>query len=130
MAKRQLQYGKSSEDECPMRIPKLFAALKKKRDFERKHLPFISSLVDYDIIIEIGYVQEQDRALTVKQLFLLKIASDATVRRRLARLTARGSVRRTTNVNDHRSDCLALSVSSLKAFDKYGALLAGIVTPS
>src|SRR5579863_5308881 len=111
-----------------MRFLKLFAGLKKKREFERKHLPFISSLVDYDILIEIGYAQERNQVLTVKQLFLLKIAPDATVRRRLARLTAQGAVSRTKNVNDYRSDCLALSSSSLKVFDRYGGMLEVIAT--
>jgi hypothetical protein len=111
-----------------MKYSKLFAGLKKKREFERNQLPFISSLIDYDIVIEIGYAQEQDRVFTLKQLFLINIASDATVRRRLATLTAQGTVRRTTNANDHRSDCLTLSASSLKILDKYGGVMAGIAT--
>jgi DNA-binding MarR family transcriptional regulator len=111
-----------------MKYPKLFAGLKKKREFERKQLPFIGSLIDYDIIIEIGYAQEQNQAFTLKQLFLIEIASDATVRRRLAKLTAQGIVRRTTNANDRRSDCLTLSASSLKTLDKYGDVMSGIAT--
>jgi DNA-binding MarR family transcriptional regulator len=111
-----------------MKFPQLFAGLKKKREFERKQLPFIGSLIDYDIIIEIGYAQEQSQLFTLKQLFLIKIASDATVRRRLARLTAKGIVIRSTNANDHRSDCLTLSAASLKVLDRYGGVLAGIAT--
>jgi DNA-binding MarR family transcriptional regulator len=111
-----------------MKFLKLFAGLKKRREFERKQLPFIGSLIDYDIVIEIGYAQEQSQTFTVKQLFLIKIASDATVRRRLAKLTAKGVVTRSTNANDHRSDYLTLSASSLKLLDKYGGVLAGIAT--
>jgi hypothetical protein len=111
-----------------MKYLKLFAGLKKKREFERDQLPFIASLIDYDIVIEIGYAQEQDHVFTLKQLFLIKIASDATVRRRLAKLTAQGTVRRATNANDHRSDCLTLSAPSLKILDKYGGVMAGIAT--
>jgi hypothetical protein len=111
-----------------MKYLKLFAGLKKKREFERNQLPFIGSLIDYDIVIEIGYAQEQDQTFTLKHLFLTKIASDATVRRRLAKLTMQGTVRRITNVNDHRSDCLTLSASSLKILDKYGGVMAGIAT--
>jgi DNA-binding MarR family transcriptional regulator len=109
-----------------MKYLKLFAGLKKKREFERQQLPFIASLIDFDIIIEIGYAQEQEETFTPKQLFLLNIASDSTVRRRLAKLTAQGIVNRTTNTNDHRSDILTLSLSSLKVLGKYGAILAGI----
>jgi hypothetical protein len=111
-----------------MKYLKLFAGLKKKREFERKQLPFIGSLIDFDIIIEIGFAQEQDKTLTLKHLFLIKIASDATVRRRLATLTAQGTVKRTTNPNDRRSDCLTLSASSLKILDKYGDVMAEIAT--
>ena len=109
-----------------MKLLKLFAALKKKREFERQQLPFIGSLIDFDIIIEIGFAQEQRKLFTPKQLFLLKIASDATVRRRLAKLTDQGVVHRSTNRNDHRSGLLTLSPSSIKVLDKYGATLAGI----
>ena len=36
----------------------LFAALKRMREFEKLQMPFIKSLIDFDIIIEIGYAQE------------------------------------------------------------------------
>ena len=109
-----------------MKFVKLFAGLKKKREFERQQLPFIRSLIDFDIVIEIGYAQEREQTFTPKQLFLLKIASDTTVRRRLAKLTEQGIVMRSTNEKDHRSDFLPLSASSLKVLDRYGGILAGI----
>jgi len=106
---------------------KLFAALKKRREFERLQLAFVKSLVDFDIIIEIGYAGEQKKPLTPKQLFLLKIGSVTTVRRRLAKLTEQGVVHRRTNANDRRSDILTLSPSSLKLMARYGTLLASIL---
>jgi len=102
---------------------KLFAALKKRREFERLQLSFIRALVDFDIIIEIGYAQEQKATLTPKQLFLLKLASVTTVRRRLGMLTARGIVKRRLNRHDRRSEFLTLSSSALKLLNKYGAVL-------
>ncbi len=102
---------------------KLFAALRKIRDFERAQLTFIKSLVDFDIIIEIGFAQEQKRPLTPKQLPLLGVGSATTVRRRLAELTEKGIVRRNTNANDHRSDILTISPRSLKLLGRYGNLL-------
>jgi DNA-binding MarR family transcriptional regulator len=105
---------------------KLFAKLKKMREFERSQLPFIKSLIDFDLIIEIGYAQEEKKPLTPKQLFLLNVSSMTTVRRRLAKLTEQGIVKRRTNANDRRSDILTLSTSSLKLLGKYGSLLAGI----
>lgn len=111
-----------------MKFPKLFAGLKKIREFERLQLPFVRSLIDFDIIIEIGYAQEQKKTFTPKQLFLLKIGSVTTVRRRLVKLTEQGIVMRRTNTSDHRSDFLTLSASSLKLLERYGGVLSGIAS--
>jgi DNA-binding MarR family transcriptional regulator len=110
-----------------MKTLKLFAALKKLREFERLQLPFIKSLIDFDIIIEIGHAQEQKTAFTPKQLFLAKIGSVTTVRRRLATLTEQGIVSRRINTNDHRSELLTISPASLKLLDKYGGVLTSIL---
>lgn len=102
----------------------LFAALKKMREFERLQLPFIRSLIDFDIIIEIGYAQEQKKPLTPKPLFLLNIGSVTTVRRRLAELAKQGIVKRRTDARDRRYDILTISRSSLKLLGKYANVLA------
>jgi len=102
---------------------KLFAALRKRREFERLELPFLKSLIDLDIIIEIGYAEEQKQPLTPKQLFLLNLSSSTTVRRRLARLVEQGVVTRRTNAKDRRSEVLAIGTSSLKLLGKYGKML-------
>lgn len=57
---------------------------------------------------------------------LLNVGSVTTVRRRLAKLTEKGIVMRRTNANDHRSDMLTISSSSLKILDKYGSVLSCI----
>jgi hypothetical protein len=112
-----------------MKLPQLFATLRKKREFERLQMPFINSLLDFDIIIEIGYAEEQKKAITPKQLFLLELGSVTTVRRRLARLTADGIVARHANTRDHRSELLTLSSSTLRVLEKYGSLLLSIAEP-
>jgi hypothetical protein len=109
-----------------MKSSKLFAGLKQMREFEKLQLPFIRSLIDFDIIIEIGYAQEQKRPFTPKHLFLLNIGSVTTVRRRLARLTEQGIVIRRTNANDHRSGFLTVSSPSIKLLEKYSGLLSGL----
>jgi DNA-binding MarR family transcriptional regulator len=109
---------------------KLFAALKKLREFEKLQLPFIKSIIDFDIIIEIGYAQEQKKAFTPKQLFLTKLGSLTTVRRRLAKLTEQGIVTRRINTSDHRSDFLTISPASLKLLEKYGSVLSSISAPT
>src|SRR2546430_412993 len=59
---------------------KLFAALRKIREFERLQLPFLKTVIDFDIVIEIGFAEEEEQPLTLKQLFLLNISSRTTVR--------------------------------------------------
>lgn len=102
---------------------KLFAALKKIREFERLELSFVKSLIDFDIIIAIGYAQEIDQPLTPKPLYLMKISSPTTMRRRLAKLTELGIVKRHTDSNDRRSEILTISPSSLKLLGRYGGVL-------
>ena len=105
---------------------KLFTGLKKIREFERLQLPFLKSIADFDIVIEIGYAEEQGQPLTLKQLLLLNICSRTTVRRKLARLIEQGIVIRRKQVNDHRASLLIISHSSVKLLGKYGSTLTSI----
>ena len=105
---------------------KLFTGLKKIREFERQQLPFLKSVVDFDIVIEIGYAEEQEQPLTLKQLFLLNIRSRTTVRRKLRRLIEQGIVLRRKHANDHRASLLIISPSTVKLLSKYGGTLTSI----
>jgi hypothetical protein len=105
---------------------KLFTGLKKIRDFEKQQLPFLRSVFDLDIVIEIGYAEEQAQPLTLKQLLLLNIGSRATVRRKLATLIAQGVVIRRKHANDNRASLLMISPSSIKLLSKYGGTLTSI----
>ena len=105
---------------------KLFAALKKISEFEKAQLPFLNSIVDFDIVIEIGYAEEEQHPLTLKQVLLLNLSSRTTVRRRLARLIEQGIVRRRRNANDQRSSLLTISSSNLKLLERYGGALMSI----
>jgi len=105
---------------------KLFTGLKKIREFEKLQLPFLRSVVDFDIVIEIGYAEEQGQPLTLKQLFLLNIRSRTTVRRKLAALIEQGIVIRRKHANDHRSSLLIISPSSCKLLGKYCGTLTYI----
>ncbi len=104
----------------------LFTGLKKLREFETRQLPFLRSVVDFDIVIEIGYAEEQGQPLTLKQLFLLNICARSTVRRKLARLIEQGIVIRRKHANDHRSSLLIISPSSVKLLGKYGGTIPSI----
>lgn len=105
---------------------KLFTGLKKIREFERLQLRFLKTVVDFDIVIEIGYAEEQGQPLTLKQLFLLNFSSRTTVRRKLARLIEQGIVVRRKHVNDHRASLLIISPSGIKLLSKYGNTLTSI----
>jgi DNA-binding MarR family transcriptional regulator len=107
---------------------KIFTGLKKIREFERRQLPFLKSVVDFDIVIEIGYAEEQEQPLTLKQLFLLNLSSRTTVRRKLAKLIERGIVIRRTHANDHRASLLTITPSTVKVLGKYGGKLISIAT--
>jgi len=105
---------------------KLFAGLKQIREFERRQLPFLRSVVDFDIIIEIGYAEEQGQPLTLKQLFLLNIRARSTVRRKLASLIEQGTIIRRKHANDQRSTLLIISPSTVKLLGKYGGTITSI----
>ena len=105
---------------------KIFTGLKKIRDFERRQLPFLKTVVDFDIVVEIGYAQEQGKSLTLKQLFLLNLSSRTTVRRKLATLIERGIVMRRKQANDHRASLFTISPSIVKVLGKYGGTLTSI----
>jgi DNA-binding MarR family transcriptional regulator len=105
---------------------KLFSGLKKIREFERLQLPFLKSVFDFDIVIEIGYAEEQGQPLTLKQLFLLNICSRTTVRRKLAMLIEQGVVSRRKHARDHRTSLLMISPASVKLLSRYGGTLTSI----
>jgi len=108
---------------------KLFAALRKIREYERAQLSFLRSIIDFDILIEIGYAEEENHPLTLKQILLLNLSSRTTVRRRLARLIEQGIVRRRKNKNDKRSSLLTVSASTLKQLAKYGGVHTAVWAP-
>ena len=105
---------------------KLFTGLRQIREFERRQLPFLKSVIDFDIVIEIGYAEEQEQPLTLKQLFLLNLSSRTTVRRKLARLIEREIVIRRKHANDHRASLLTISASMVKLLGKYCGTVTSI----
>jgi DNA-binding MarR family transcriptional regulator len=105
---------------------KLFTGLRKIREFERLQLRFLKSVVDFDIVIEIGYAEEQGQPLTLKQLLLLNLCSRTTVRRKLVRLVEQGVIVRRKHANDQRANLLVISPASIKLLSKYGTTLTSI----
>jgi|ERR1700722_2332753 len=104
----------------------LFAGLRKIRAFQKLQLPFLQTVSDFDIILEIGYAEERGRPLSLKQLFLFNISSRTTVRRKLASLTAQGIVTRRKDENDNRASVLTISSSTVKLLSKYSGAITAI----
>jgi hypothetical protein len=105
---------------------KLFAGLRKIREFERLQLPFMNSVFDFDIVLEIGFEEECGRPLTLKGLYLLNICSRGTVRRKLAALIEQGVVVRRKHPADKRASLLVISPPTLKLLGKYSGILTAV----
>ena len=94
-------------------------------------IPGIRTCKDFDILIEIGYHQEEGCPLTLKQLMLFKIASPATVRRYLNRLVRDGMVEKFESTTDQRSIVLRLSASTIKTLSAhFSRIIKHLVDPA
>jgi len=97
--------------------------LRALRAHERRHLPFLRTCADHDLVHEIGYRELSGRPATQKQLFLLDVGSVATVQRRLRRLRNLGVIQQQRREDDRRLMEFALTPRTLAAFERYGELL-------
>ena len=85
------------------------------RTFERRHLDFLETLLDRDLVCAIAERESTRTPLTMKQLVLLDMGSLPTVQRRLRRLRRLGAVRQTRNRADRRVVELRLTPRTLDA---------------
>jgi hypothetical protein len=92
----------------------LFATLHALREFERRHLPFLRTLEDCDLVCEIGYRQARGRPLTLKELMLLGLGSVPTMQRRLRRLRQLKVIVQYRCATDRRAVELVLSPKVVK----------------
>lgn len=99
-----------------------FTKLKKIKSVLNQ-IPGIKTYKDFDILIEIGFHQEQGDPLTLKQLLLLGITSDATVRRYLNRLVREGMVEKFKSDTDQRTVMLRLSVATIRMLASHLSML-------
>jgi DNA-binding MarR family transcriptional regulator len=102
----------------------IFAHLRSLTAFRERHLPFLRSLEDEDMVREIGHYQVLGAPLTLKQLLVIRGGSVATVQRRLQRLKRLGVVQDRRSESDRRSVELRLSPACMKAFSHHATLLA------
>lgn len=96
-----------------------FKRLKTIRMFERQHMPHLRTHEDFDIVIEVGFHQDNGTPLTLKGLVLLNISSPATIQRRICALVQNGVLTRTRCSSDRRSLELGVSPQTRKLFERY-----------
>lgn len=101
----------------------VFAVLQKTRVFRRRNLAFIERSEDADLILEIGFHQEQGKPLTMKALQLSGLVSVPTLQRRLRHLRQAGVVQTRKSARDGRAVELVLSPKVVKAYARYGELI-------
>src|SRR5262249_45937121 len=93
-----------------------FESIRRRRAFERRCLPFLKTVIDFDITCEVGYNQLLGRPLIVKQLLLLKLGPPVSVLRRLDRLCQARIISRTRSPSDGRVHELRLSTEVLRLY--------------
>lgn len=89
------------------------------REFERKHLNFIDSLEDLDLIWAIGHAQETGHPVGLKELVLAEYGAPKTLQRRLERLRVRGTVVHRQSGADARRIEFFLSKETMERLEAY-----------
>ena|SRR5579859_3127405 len=102
----------------------VFAKMRAVRAYKDEHLHHLQTVTDYRLIEEIGYHQERGAPLTMKGLYLLGLASVATVQRRLKKLREAGAIVTSRGGDDGRVVELTLAPKMYKAYSRYATLLA------
>jgi len=105
----------------------VFGKLQELRTFQRRRLPLLRSIEDFDVIVEIGCHEDQGIPLTLKRLFLRNIGSVATVQRRLSRLKRLGMVLQKRSLRDRRNLELTVSPEVRRLYRRMDRLLAAAV---
>lgn len=93
------------------------------REFERKHLAFVDSLEDLDLIWTIGYAQESGHPVGLKELVLAEFGAASTVQRRLNRLRSRGAIFQTASEDDARRVKFFLTQETIQRLEAYKAFI-------
>lgn len=103
-----------------------FKKLKTIRMYERQNLPHLRTHEDFDIVVEVGFHEENGTPLTLKGLVLLNISSPATVQRRISVLVQNGIITRTRCTSDRRSVELGVSTKTRELVERYVQMLANL----
>jgi hypothetical protein len=102
---------------------RIFNRLNLLSDFRRRHLPFVRTLEDLDLVREIGLHQANGEFATLKTLFLAGIGSVATVQRRISRLKRLGVVQQSKVEHDRRLVRLLLAPPVRRSYDRLNRMM-------
>jgi len=102
---------------------RLFRRLDQIGDFRRKHLSFIRTLEDLDIIREIGLHQVSGAPITLRSLLMCDVGSPATVQRRLRALKQLRVVEQKQASEDRRMVQLHLSRHVLRLYQRLDRIM-------
>jgi DNA-binding MarR family transcriptional regulator len=105
----------------------VFAALRSTRGFRRRHMAFLQTQEDHDLVLEIGFHQELGQPITVRELQLRGLTSVPTLQRRLRRLRQSGAVLVKRSAQDGRAVELTLSPKVANAYERYADLLKSLL---
>ena len=86
-------------------------------------MPFVQTLVDLDLLREVGFHQSSGNPLTLKVLFQQGIGSIATVQRRMNRLKRLGAVSQAQSKHDGRILELTLSPQICVHYERMESLM-------
>jgi len=106
-------------DELPKLTSHELESFRHHRLQARRYLPFLKTLVDFDITSEVGFHELSATPLTVKQLLLLDLAPPVTVFRHLDRLCYLGIIVRSRALRDRRVHELRLAPAVHRLFGMY-----------
>jgi len=115
--------GKLRSVPTPAEERSAFTLLCGLQDLARRHLDFVATLEDVELLCRVGLRQRQDDPMVIKEAFLLGGGSVATVQRQLRRLRAAGVIEQKRSAADRRAMHLLLTPKALRAFASYAALL-------
>jgi DNA-binding MarR family transcriptional regulator len=102
-------------------MPRVFSKLRALRKYQERHLDFLRSIDDFDLIREIGFHQELGRPLTMKALCHLGVASAPATRRRVRHLRLAGAVQQVRSWRDGRAHVLRVTPKARRLLAKYAA---------
>lgn len=102
----------------------VFARLRRMRQFEKRHMPFLESFEDLDLVLLIGQHQMHGQPITMKRIASFGIGAPATLQRRVARLKRLGVIEPTPLALDKRNVTLELNSRIQRVFQRYERLLA------